>query len=101
MGQGPGALAWLAGDMDGDGLSDIFQAYNHQGSVGLIAYRSNGTGFSTAFASSNMRAAASWPVAWRTGDLDGDGLTDIFHTRPKEVPDVSREVGRNLGGKCA
>jgi FG-GAP-like repeat len=77
MGQGPWALAWLAGDMDGDGLTDILQPWNNNGRLGLIVYRSTGTGYTTAFASSNM-GAGSPAVAWRTGDADGDGRTDLI-----------------------
>jgi FG-GAP-like repeat len=81
MGQGWAALAWLVGDMDGDGRADILQPFNNQGALGLIAYRSNGTGFATAFASSNLGpASGTGTVVLRTGDLNGDGLTDLFQT---------------------
>jgi hypothetical protein len=80
MGQGSGALAWLVGDMDGDGRTDIFQPFDNQGTVGLIAYRSTGTGFATAF-TSGFIGIASESSAWGSGDFDGDGLTDIFQSR--------------------
>lgn len=77
MGQGSNALAWLTGDMDGDGRTDILQPWNNNGRLGLIVYRSTGAGYTTAFASSNM-GAGSPAVAWRTGDADGDGRTDLI-----------------------
>jgi len=80
MGQGSAALAWLVGDMDGDGRSDIFQPFNNQNNLGLIVYRSTGTGFATAFTSGNLGPASNM-VAWQTGDFDGDGFTDIFQAR--------------------
>jgi hypothetical protein len=81
MGQGWWALGWLTGDMDGDGRTDIFQPWNNNGSLGLIAYRSTGTGFATAFTSGNLGASSSNVIAWQTGDFDGDGRTDIFQGR--------------------
>lgn len=88
MGNGWAALAWLVGDMDGDGRTDIFQPFDNRGTVGLIAYRSNGTGFATAFSSNNM-GPGSPSVAWRAGDVDGDGLTDIFQARNRNGIDVN------------
>ncbi|HZI15918.1 MAG TPA: VCBS repeat-containing protein [Myxococcus sp.] len=77
MGQGSPALAWLAGDMDGDGRTDIFQPWNNNGALGLNVYRSTGTGYVTAFGSGNMGAGYG-AVAWLTGDVDGDGRTDLI-----------------------
>lgn len=77
MGQGSGAVAWLTGDMNGDGLTDIFQAWNNNGNLGLIAYRATGTGYTTAFSSGNLGQGAA-AIAFLTGDMNGDGLTDIF-----------------------
>ena len=77
MGQGSAHRAWLTGDMDGDGRTDIFQPWNNNGTLGLIAYRATGTGYTTAFASGNM-GQGWWALGWLTGDMDGDGRTDIF-----------------------
>lgn len=88
MGQGSGAFAWLVGDMDGDGRSDIFQPFNNSGALGMIVYRSSGTGFATAFASGNL-GAGSGSALWQTGDLNGDGLTDILQGRKHDWTDIN------------
>jgi hypothetical protein len=77
MGQGPGALAWLKGDVDGDGRTDIIQPFDNRGTLGMLAYRSTGSGYSLMFGSSNM-GQGSGALAWLTGDVDGDGRTDII-----------------------
>src|SRR4029078_12470998 len=99
-------LAWLAGDMDGDGRTDIFQPFDNHGTVGLIAYRSTGTRFATALTSSFI-GIASESSAWGTGDFDGDGLTDIFQSRSTNAFVVnlvlSTGTGYSLGytyGEC-
>ncbi len=96
MGQGSGAFAWLVGDMDGDGRSDIFQPFNNSGALGMIVYRSSGTGFATAFGSGNI-GAGSGSVLWQTGDLNGDGLTDILQGRNHDWTDVNVYLSNGTG----
>lgn len=79
MGQGANALAWLTGDMDGDGRTDILQPWSNGTKLGLIVYRSTGTGYVTGFASANMGAGSAGARGWLTGDADGDGRTDLIH----------------------
>jgi hypothetical protein len=77
MGQGSQALAWLTGDMDGDGRTDLLQPWNNNGALGLIVYRSTGSGYSVGFNVGNM-GQGSPALAWLTGDMDGDGRTDLL-----------------------
>src|SRR2546422_47716 len=51
LGQGPGALAWLTGDVNGDGRTDILQPWKNGDRLGLIVYTSNGTGYTSTFGS--------------------------------------------------
>ncbi len=86
MGQGSNALAWLAGDVDGDGKTDLIQPWDNQGILGLIVYSGTASGgFAQSFASGNM-VQDSDPIfsQWRVGDADGDGKADVIrmHTLP-------------------
>jgi hypothetical protein len=77
VGQGSGAVAWLAGSFFG-GNDAIAQLWDNNGSLGLNIY---GGSFATAFEA----AAFSFPdlgqgsgaMAWLTGDFTGSGLTEI------------------------
>jgi hypothetical protein len=54
---------WLAGDFDGDGLTDLVQAYPSNGNIAFDVLLSNGSGFSV----------ASWSVPVSGGYLYGNG----------------------------
>jgi hypothetical protein len=43
LGQGPGALAWLAGDFTGSGHAEIAQLWDNNGTLALNIYRVSGT----------------------------------------------------------
>jgi hypothetical protein len=75
--QGSSALAWLTGDVNGDGKIDIIQPWANGTALGLIDWVSNGTGFALSFASSNFYSSSA-ALAWLTGDVDGDGKTDLI-----------------------
>lgn len=77
MGQGAGALRWLTGDMNGDGRIDIIQPWDNNGRLGLIVYTSTGTSFTYAWATQNIGQGSS-ALTWLTGDVNGDGKTDII-----------------------
>ncbi len=74
------ALAWLSGDVNADGKHDVVQAWDNAGALGLNTYLSNGSGY--ALSSSNAAAAtSSTSVAWLSGDVNGDGRTDVVQLR--------------------
>jgi hypothetical protein len=77
MGQGSGALAWLTGDVDGDGRTDIIQPFNNNGTLGMLVYRSTGSGYSLMYGSGNM-GQGSGALAWLTGKLDDNRNVEII-----------------------
>lgn len=68
---------WLAGDFDGDGLTDIAAVWNDNGMTTIAIYRSAGTHFEPHVAWAVREGGWSDSVKWVAGDFDGDGLTDI------------------------
>ncbi|MDA8239073.1 MAG: FG-GAP-like repeat-containing protein, partial [Nitrospiraceae bacterium] len=78
-GQGANAIAWLTGDFDGDGKTDLVQIFD-DGSRGALLYKSNGTGYASPTYSHliNVTGGASGET-WLTGDVDGDGKTDLIY----------------------
>ena len=71
LGEGPGAVAWLAGSFFG-GDDAIAQLWDNNGRLGLNLYYSLGTLFS--FPDLGQGSGA---VAWLTGDFTGSGQTEI------------------------
>jgi len=64
MGEGSGAVAWLAGDANGDGKTDIFQLWDNNGRLGMIVYSPLPQGgYGVSFGSAGM-GEGSGAVAW-------------------------------------
>ena len=64
MGEGSGAIAWLAGDANGDGKTDIFQLWDNNGRLGMIVYSPLPQGgYGVSFGSAGM-GEGSGAVAW-------------------------------------
>jgi hypothetical protein len=79
LGQGPGALAFLAGDFTGSGHDEIAQLWEDNGNVGLIVYGYvNGT-LQTVY--SNVVGFKPDALAFLTGDFFGFGSTQIAQLR--------------------
>jgi hypothetical protein len=76
MGQGAGAIAWLIGDVNGDGRAEIVQLWNNGGSLGMIVYGWTGSAMATLWASGNV-GQGSGAIAWKIGDVNGDGRAEI------------------------
>jgi len=77
MGQGSGAIAWLIGDVNGDGKAEVVQMWNNGGRLGMIVYGSDGgTGYRTIFGSSDM-GQGSGAIAWLIGDVNGDHKAEV------------------------
>jgi C1A family cysteine protease len=77
MGQGAGAIAWLTGDVNGDGKTEIVQLWNNNGKLAMIVYGWVGSGYTTIFSSGDMGQGAG-AIAWLTGDVNGDGMVEII-----------------------
>ena len=79
LGQGSGALAFLAGDFTGSGHTQIAQVWEDNGNLGLIVYGyANGT-FQTVY--SNVIGFKPDALAFLTGDFLGFGNTQIAQLR--------------------
>ncbi len=77
MGQGSGALGWLAGDFTGSGKTQLAQPWNNNGRLGLIIYGADGSGqMRTVFGTENM-GQGSGALGWLTGDFTGSGKTQL------------------------
>src|SRR6185437_2002532 len=77
MGQGSGALAWLAGDCTGSGKTEIAQPWDNNGRLGLIVYGADSGGsLATIFGAADM-GQGSGALAWLAGDFAGSGVAEI------------------------
>ena len=78
----PGAVVYvepqsdfLTGDFDGDGRTDLFQAYRGWNSIPVC--KSTGTGFDCSNLSATVYDSSSPEQKFLTGDFNGDGRTDV------------------------
>lgn len=69
--------AWLPGDFNGDGRTDIAGVWNDGGSVSIAVFLSDGTKFPGWTQWSVKDGGWMDNVKWVAGDFDGDGRTDI------------------------
>ncbi len=68
LGQGSGAVAWLAGDFFSRGLTQIVQLWDNDGTLGAVVYGMAGGTVQTLFGSSDL-LQGSGAVAWLTGNF--------------------------------
>lgn len=76
VGQPSAALAFLTGDVNGDGDADLIQVRDDNGTLRLNSYVSDGQAMLPAFSGSMGQPSAA--LAWLTGDVTGDGRTDVI-----------------------
>jgi hypothetical protein len=69
---------WLAGDFNGDGLTDIAAAWNDGGFVSLAVFPSTGTSFSGNTQWKVRDGGWGDTVRWFAGDFNGDGVSDVL-----------------------
>lgn len=78
MGQGSGARAFLAADVDGDGKAELLQLLDNNGSLALIIYKylNGAEGFYTAWTNGNLGQGSGW-IGLFADDVDGDGRAEL------------------------
>ncbi len=77
IGQGSGAVAWQIGDVNGDGQAEVIQLWNDNNRLGLIVYGWSSNAIRTLWSSGNMGEGPG-AVAWKTGDVNGDGKAELL-----------------------
>jgi hypothetical protein len=77
MGQGSGAVAWLMGDVNGDGKDEIIQLWGNGSSLGMIVYGDNGQGGIVQLWATSDMGQGPGAVQWFAGDINGDGKAEI------------------------
>ncbi|HET6970236.1 MAG TPA: protease pro-enzyme activation domain-containing protein [Phenylobacterium sp.] len=77
LGEGPGAVSWLIGDINGDGKAEVVQLWANGGQLGMIVYGWNGTAMHEVFNNANMGEGPG-AVSWQVGDINGDGKTELI-----------------------
>src|SRR3954447_10210948 len=77
MGEGPGAVAWLIGDINGDGKAEIIQQWAAGSNLGTILYGWWGGAMAALWCQGNMGQGPG-AVAWLIGDINGDGKAEII-----------------------
>ena len=76
LGQGSGAVAWLAGDFTHSGQTEIAQLWDNNGRLGLNVYRV-ALGDTVQTIPTSDLGQGPGAVAWLTGDFTGSGETEI------------------------
>lgn len=69
--------AWMAGDFNGDGKSDMVGAWNNNGLVSIAVFPSDGTKFLGWTQWTDRDGGWGDTVRWLAGDFNGDGKTDV------------------------
>jgi hypothetical protein len=91
LGQGPGALAWLAGDFTGSGHTEIAQLWDNDGTLAVTFYSVSGDRVTEVTYTSLGQGPGA--LAWLPGDFTGSGHTEIA-----QLWDNNGNLGLNVFG---
>lgn len=69
--------AWMAGDFNGDGKSDMAGAWNNNGLASIAVFPSDGMKFPGWTQWADRDGGWGDEVKWVAGDFNGDGKTDV------------------------
>src|SRR5207249_3136156 len=102
MGQGPRAVSWLVGDVNGDQRSEIVQLWNNGGHLGMIVYGWTGRAMTPDWGSGNMGQGPG-AVSGLVGDVNGGRRAEIIQLWENGAYMgliVSGRTGRAMTGLC-
>jgi hypothetical protein len=79
IGQGPGAVGWQVGDVNGDGRDEVIQLWSNNGRLGMIVYGWDSIAMAVKIlwnSADIMQGSAA--VSFRIGDVNGDKRAEII-----------------------
>jgi hypothetical protein len=92
--EGVGAVAWLIGDVDGDGKAEIIQIYDDDELAASIVYAwRDGSGMVEISKKSYPESVSPDALSWQVGDFNGDGKIEICH-----IYDTNGDIGMTVYG---
>ncbi len=76
---GSGNVGFTVGDINNDGKTDIIQFFDNQGSLSIVAHKSQGTAFETTSTSITNTTQGSGNVGFIPVNYNYDGRVDLIH----------------------
>jgi hypothetical protein len=79
IGQGPGAVGWQVGDVNGDGRDEVIQLWSNNGRLGMIVYGCDSIAMAVKILWNTADIMqGSGAVSFRIGDVNGDKRAEII-----------------------